>query len=1028
MRRAKRPVPPPAPVSAQSEILGELPDVVLHPACSEVRIYFDGGARESASSAIVLTDELGNVIYHTGVRLVGVSNSHRAEANALRLANILCAKLLLRNSSLAKVKIFGDNHAVVLAAACRLESVRAIPGRSACRETWAAVAAARAELDKALQQSNGASVDYVWVPRRFNAFADEVATATILRRAVSFDGLSLTPPPVVYKNPTLDELRRIANDALVTPPDSVRSIPPALAPLWRQVLSVVVSWGMPAAVLLAPRVLLRKDGDLRAKLSRLANAPAEAQKYFFNAANGSLLHALRSAKPDRPNHELDWALLEKLAVAAPSRCLKRLRAATVVNDEDPAAHDFLLRLTSPASDLQFPDVVASTPLWHNINSILSVIGSSLSRLAAPSLDGWTRELLLPSVDRGNAQAFEGLVNDVVRGSADEVVKFVLRAVRLAVWRKPDSSSYRVIGMTSPIAKVCWKLAVGDHLKTHSAPRNAACAPGGAVSAVRRAQDALHRGEKLWMVDVVDAFWNASRDRLFSILRGSPLLHLFSQIYGSPNTLVHGKRVYSQRDGVLPGCGGAAFLFMLDLDARLSPVPAHLRCSIDPFMDDIAAYSVQAFDEVCAVLGSHCLSKARLVDPSASIDAPIRRNSLDVSVVRATRYLGAFVGDVALAAAMLHTKVDSTAALIDKMISTPLLCQTKWQLLRVILLSLEWLAVSTEPKIFNSVAERIDNIVFDVISRAFLLDGTALDHNASLLIHTPLAAGGLGIVSFGQDSSMLFDIATASSRSTSVEQRLTVTVIKKQMQETLMQRLVDLSTFKPAGIDARCDSSHPWFGIQPVTKATRITDDAWRLAMSNFLALDVPYPVCFEFDPTSETARDHSNTCHRCAGPFRYARHQRLVSDFLSVSSKHGVIATANFDGVYGVMKKKPDIIVFRVDETSAASNLLLDITVPHQAAKHSYNASTAARNYKLHKYRDYCDPVDPFVITTIATMEEKTNRMLTKFVDGMKIRKSYLRDLVARLKTAVIRFEGYRIKALSAKKNRGDWNPVEAEE
>ena len=60
--------------------------------------------------------------------------------------------------------------------------------------------------------------------------------------------------------------------------DSVRSLPPALSILWRQVLSIVASWETPCALLLAPRVLLRKDGDLRVKLTRLATVPREVEK------------------------------------------------------------------------------------------------------------------------------------------------------------------------------------------------------------------------------------------------------------------------------------------------------------------------------------------------------------------------------------------------------------------------------------------------------------------------------------------------------------------------------------------------------------------------------------------------------------------------------------------------------------------------------------------------------------------------------------------------------------------------------
>jgi hypothetical protein len=160
----------------------------------------------------------------------------------------------------------------------------------------------------------------------------------------------------------------------------------------------------------------------------------------------------------------------------------------------------------------------------------------------------------------------------------------------------------------------------------------------------------------------------------------------------------------------------------------------------------------------------------------------------------------------------------------------------------------------------------------------------------------------------------------------------------------------------------------------------------------------------------------------------------IVNEFMSVASTYGVVATTNFGGIYGAdgTKKKPDILVFRLQksEGEGARHLLLDVSVPHQAERHTYNALTHMRNQKVLKYADY-DPaadIEPLLVSTVGTMEARTAKMLNQLVDQLGIKRGFVRDLVARIKKAVIVFEAYRFKALQLKATTRDWVNVQTEE
>jgi hypothetical protein len=185
------------------------------------------------------------------------------------------------------------------------------------------VADARREIDDEQRaRSRPARINFIWVPRRFNAAADEAATAAILQRAPNFDGLNVAPEiPRTFTGPTQADLEAVARGVLsgaIGP--SWRSVPPSLRTLWHSILGVVSGWG-PWAVFLAPVVLLRRATDSPAKrLQQLALDKNLLAQYYWHAANDS--HAPPGRDPGAMDEATFWKKVERRAAHA-----RRLRGA-----------------------------------------------------------------------------------------------------------------------------------------------------------------------------------------------------------------------------------------------------------------------------------------------------------------------------------------------------------------------------------------------------------------------------------------------------------------------------------------------------------------------------------------------------------------------------------------------------------------------------------------------------------------------------------------------------------------------------
>ena len=530
-----------------------------------VDVYFDGGFRQGVGAACAA---YVNPSIFTSRSLTGHANSHIAEVQGARDALTLTLAMLRNNPQLAVVTIRGDNHDCIMTLATNTEELRAVPGKSQCPGAWRHIMSLRSEINDLLtSQDRPIEIRYEWIPRRMNAFADHLCTCKINSVEPTFAGCRHVEPPRTYGQPTLEDLAAIADRVMhgrLRRP--WKSIPAALRIPWHSFLGQVAAWENPWALLLAPSVLLQRHGDMPAqRLQRLATQPGLVEMYFWHAAHGDVSVPTEKPHTDHPPQEKKDAAdkrIERLAAHSPARALKVMFGAP---PSDAANIHVRKSVESRFPVTEFHSLPQTAPCrkpnWINREVIIKIAATRLARAAAPGPDGWTRELLLASFCKPTLALFESMVNAIASDNVPPFAAALLRSARLAAWAKREGSTdQRVVGMTSTVTKVVWKILTAQHLATHNVARNIATfSKGGAIGVIRWAEKAYIAGTPVCMGDIVDAYWNVDRNALMARLVSvnSPLTFMFSMIYGSPATCMFGDAPLLSRTGVIPGCGGGS---------------------------------------------------------------------------------------------------------------------------------------------------------------------------------------------------------------------------------------------------------------------------------------------------------------------------------------------------------------------------------------------------------------------------------------------------------------------------------------
>jgi len=999
-----------------------------------IRIYFDGGYNVQRGAACAAY--ISKTIY-TSRKITGHASSHSAEANGALDALRLALKMIRECPDITHIIILGDNHDCVMTLATQTESLRAVPGRSNCPGTWKNIQEAREELNAHLRATNKTlDLDWQWIPRKYNAFADHLCTACLRDTAPTFQGCEDIEPPTVYDKPNHTTLTAITKRLIAGElPSSWRSIPPALRVSWHTAISRVCAWDDPWALLLAPAVLLQRHGELPARrLQRLATQPMMIEMYYWHAAFGDTVKDVKHSNVDMgaaprrtaTEQEIPVAMIERLAAHSPARALKLLTGAPPSDPENDLVKRSVGRRFTATSEPIPGTEPCKKPAWINREVIIKVVATRLARAAAPGCDGWTRELLIASFCKPSLALFESLINSIANNDAPPFAADLLRSARIAAWRKdPKAWDQRVIGMTSAITKIAWKILTAQHLSNHNVARNIATyTKGGAIGVIRWAESAYKDNKPVFLADVVDAYWTVDRPKLMSHLVGtnSPLAFLFALVYGFPAQCRFGKTMYQSKAGVIPGCGGGSILFALETH-RLTLPSFHDPAVSAIYADDITTIGADAYRTACDVFAGKGLAKLRILAKNRSLVPAGMRNDISPAI----RLLGGYIGDPAAAADLFAVDVKERLAQVSTVQHSSLSSQTKWALLKTINLGLKWKFAATHPDITRQHTQTVDEALAKAVFSLATGDPT---HKSRTLLYTPIASGGMGLLSYALHAECAYNAATAKAiwppeglkeeEKGIIERALTPKQILRDLEEK--QNAIAQEQLGFFELKTRTSKTTPFFDTPALTRKLRITDEAFNLALGNFLRCDTTYDVCSHRKPEQPTS-DHAQVCHKCGGPYRYARHNIVIAAFRSVCQEYGISTTENFFGTFGVTdrRQRPDIIVFR--PATNQQPLVLDFSIAHQSQEHAkvMDSVNARWNAKAKKYANWMRgdvEFSPFIIGSNTVPHEQTTAII-EALQAQAIRKGFARDCVARMKIALVNFEPYRKRAITTRKQSG---------
>nr|pir retrovirus-related hypothetical protein 2 - Trypanosoma cruzi retrotransposon [Trypanosoma cruzi]AAA30239.1 reverse transcriptase endonuclease [Trypanosoma cruzi] len=247
----------------------------------------------------------------------------------------------------------------------------------------------------------------------------------------------------------------------------------------------------------------------------------------------------------------------------------------------------------------YPEPAVSAPLvTFDSKELAKIIGSRLTRGAAPGLDGWTRELLYPlTKDKALLMEITAILTDMANGNVAPEVAHRLRATNLTVLRKPNKKfppigaecvwakaiSLMAVDAVMPALKTCFKnlqYGVGNNIEL-------------AIQKIRRD---FHLKGSVAMLDGRNAYNAISRTAILSAVYGntawSPLWRVTRLLLGTEGLVgfyEKGQLVHSWKStrGVRQGMVLGPVLFSIGTIATLRQLESSFsNASFTAYLDDV----------------------------------------------------------------------------------------------------------------------------------------------------------------------------------------------------------------------------------------------------------------------------------------------------------------------------------------------------------------------------------------------------------------------------------------------------------
>ena len=296
------------------------------------------------------------------------------------------------------------------------------------------------------------------------------------------------------------------------------------------------------------------------------------------------------------------ALVEMGALGKAARTLASNSGPQTIDDE---VLNTLRRLHPTAEEVAIPQSFE----MHQIpgiseDEVARTVRRKLSRGAAPAMDGWTRELLVPLIEDQEAlPEFTAMIGDLANGVTSAEVISRLMAAPLIPLGKPDGGT-RPIAVESVIVKLISHIAL-DRItattweKAFPGSMQFGIGPSANVeAAIRRVRSLVSHAPNGVLVDCTNAYNTLSReaivDRLAKNPGLSPLYRLAAwSLRHTPLIVIDkGKAALHLRSetGVRQGSVLGPLLFCLAIHPILQKIAATTDVDLVAYLDDITIIS------------------------------------------------------------------------------------------------------------------------------------------------------------------------------------------------------------------------------------------------------------------------------------------------------------------------------------------------------------------------------------------------------------------------------------------------------
>ena len=685
--------------------------------------------------------------------------------------------------------------------------------------------------------------------------------------------------------------------------------------------------------------------------------------------------------------------IEALAeMGALSRAVQALQSTAKPRTVDDTCKEQLRRLHPTCPQIEGLDGLTQ----HTIQGIAdeevrAAVVQRLGRGAAPGLDGWTRELLLPIVyNREALKEFTMMITDFANGNTTEPIIARLMGCPLVALEKPDGGT-RPIAIESAIIKLLSHIALGR--VTAGAWKRAFPAHqygAGPEASVERAVHEIRRkicdGNVGILVDCTNAYNTVSREAIFKELRANPdlwpvyRLAAWSLRHTRLSVMSNGVRAMGMQSesGVRQGSVLGPVLFSLAVQPVLNRINATSKAEADAYLDDITITSAHGtgharatFDALERELDKIGLkvnrnktvvlsSQTELVVP----ETPARYTVAAVPGLCQTDQVVKLLGAGAClkgvnAFPMLTAFVDQQMAKHDTFFQAidrvDLASCTKMLLLRACGVGRPTFLIRTHPEECTVHAAAHFDAMLENSLKKIVGDDAQLDDIASL----PCKMGGLGL----RAVSNLTEIAY-KARETG-EQRLRTRTYEITKRVGVTAEMTD------------CDRDVMTSFAKVDTRNVRCSNEAFRMNCRERLFYPTAHEsaVCRCGAPKTTA---HVHTCTSLAGA-RYSRHDR-VKLLLNKYAKIQFATRVEPSGLLQGGRGRPDLTVLM-----PSGDVHIDVSVTYMGAAKGKAIETRERE-KRTKYKELGTSFYPFIIGHTGELSKTAEEVLGFLIPHRAVR------------------------------------------